>query len=227
LQEERVRTRAGSTVAAVVVVEAVRAALLGPEVPREHEPASPQLPEVEGSDARLWLFLGPRAAFPTGGMGPSAHGAFGIAVEPDLGLRLAASAWLPLTTARWTERDVAAETQATLVLGRAGYQLLRGDDGVIDAGLGAGLLSLSVEGQVGNGLLTTSDRLVTGVYFVHAGAAWNVASWMRLRGGALWGLSTPRPVVTIDGSPSAAWGRMFVAAALSAELGLSLSSGAP
>jgi hypothetical protein len=173
--------------------------------------------------ARLWLGGGLAGAVAEGGMGPGAQGAFSLAVEPFERWRLAADLLLPITENEWNDGPAVGEATVTLVLGKVAYAPLSGSFGAADAGLGAGLVALALQGEASPPLVTHSERLYAAVYFAHASGAWNIAPWMRLRTTLLAGASAPRPVARIAGEESATWGRPFAGAIVTAELGVALS----
>ena len=174
---------------------------------------------------KLWLSGGAAATSPAGGIGATAHGAFGVNVAPSSTWNVSAYALLPATENELSGAEGQAELNASLFLAQFGYSPVDlGSRWLVDFGLGAGLLSLGMRAEATAPFTGQEDRLFAGLYFLHAGAAWSATSWFRMRASALGGLSAPRPVVRFDGHEVAAWGRLFGAAALTAEFGVPLSA---
>ncbi len=174
--------------------------------------------------SKLWLLGGIAGTWPAGAIGATAQGMLGAELEPARRVTLAARAFLPLTENNLVEKEGSADVNVSLFTADAAYTLFEPGSAVsVGAGLGAGVLVLDMQGEATAPLAGQSERTTAALGFVQANLAWSAASWLRFRLSLLGGSSAPRPVVRFADREVAAWGRLFVAAALSSEFGLTLS----
>ena len=178
---------------------------------------------------RLWLTGGLAATQAEGGMGATGHAALGLRLEPARRFSLAAHALLPVTENSLSGPEGTADVNVNLFLAELGYTLFEpADSWSVQAGAGAGVAVLAMQGEAALPLSGQSDRLTAGIYFAQGGVAWSVASWLRVTGMVLGGVSAPRPVARFSEREVATWGRAFAGAMLSSEFGLALTqSGKP
>jgi hypothetical protein len=197
---------------------------------RSRESAPP--PERDRGAARprgtkppeLWVSGGLAATQPAGGLGGTLHAAFGARVEPIPRFAIAARALVPLTENNLSGPEGSADANVNLFLGKLSYMLAEPAKNLaLEAGLGAGVVVLAMNAEAAPPRTATTDRLTAGVYFLHAGAAWSLASWFRLSGLVLGGVAAPRPVLRFEGREVTSWGRPFAGVGLATEFGLPLA----
>jgi hypothetical protein len=173
---------------------------------------------------RLWLSAGLAGTQAAGGMGPTGHAALGLRLEPAPRFGLAAHALLPVTENSFDGPEGSADASVNLFLAELGYTLFEpADTWSVQAGIGAGVAVLTMQGEAAQPLSGQSDRLTSGLYFAHGGFTWSVASWLRVTGMLFGGMSAPRPVARFSEREVATWGRAFAGAMVSSEFGLALS----
>jgi hypothetical protein len=177
-----------------------------------------------GAEARLFLSGGLGVSQPAGGVSGSLHGALGVRLEPVRRFAAAAHAFLPLTENSLSEPEGSADVNVNLFLGQIDYALLEPARTLeLNAGLGAGVVVLAMQGEAQQPRTGQEQRTIAGVYFLDSSLAWSLTPWFRLRATVLGGLSAPRPVLRFENRAVASWGRAFAAAALTSEFGLPLS----
>jgi len=187
-------------------------------------PNADRTPRAGEQWSKLWLLGGIAGTWPAGAIGATAQGVLGAELEPARRVTLAARAFLPLTENNLVEREGSADVNVSLFTADAAYTLLEsGSKLSLLAGLGAGVLVLDMQGEATEPLAGQSERTAVALGFAQASVAWSAASWLRFRLSLLGGSSAPRPVVRFADREVAAWGRLFVAAAVSSEFGLALS----
>jgi hypothetical protein len=113
--------------------------------------------------------------------------------------------------------------QVNLFLAELGYRFAPSARLQPEIGPGAGLVVLPMEAEASSPREAHTDDVVTGVYFVHAGAGYTLTSWLRLRAVLRAGVSAPRPVLRFSERDVAAWGRGFFSGSLDAEFQVPLS----
>jgi len=179
-----------------------------------------------GEAPMLALLAGGGASVAAGGLGAVPAVALGLRAEPGFGLAISGRALIPLTDATVSTAEGEADVDVQLFLGDIALRLLAPSPAfVVEAGAGGGFGLLPVDAEAVAPYEAANDRLVTGLFYLHAGAGFSVTSWLRLRAVVRAGLNAPRPVVRFDGEEVASWGRAFTAATLEGELGWALSSG--
>ena len=199
-------------------------ALQSPEPARSPERDRGAARNQNAPSPKLWATGGLAATAPGGGLGATLHAAFGARVEPMPRFNIAAQALLPLSENNLTGPEGSADASVSLFLGKLGFALVEPARNLsIEGGLGAGVVVLSMNAETEPPRSATTDRMTAGVYFVHAGAVWSLASWFRLTMALLGGVSAPRPVLRFDGRDVASWGRPFGGIGLSTEFGLPLA----
>jgi hypothetical protein len=159
-------------------------------------------------------------------MGATPGVALGLRLEPVARWAASLHALLPVAENDVFAPEGTASIRVNLLFAELGYRLAAPSAAIEpEAGLGAGLVILPMEGETVAPHQAHSDRLVAGIYFLQVGAGFALEPWLRLRAGARLGLSAPRPTIEFSDREVAAWGRGFLVATLEAEFQLPLSSG--
>jgi hypothetical protein len=189
--------------------------------------ASRAAPAAVSPPARLWLSAGIAATAATGGLGGTAQAALGLRADPGGRVGFAFDALIPLTENEIQEPEGEGDVLATMLLARLGYAPFElGQSFAFDAGVGGGVLMLTMEGEAQAPALGNTERTLSGLGLIYASGGWVATSWFSLRANVFGGFSAPRPVVRFLEREVATWGRPFVSGVLVAEFGLGLSNGA-
>jgi hypothetical protein len=200
------------------------------DLARSPEPArAPERDRVlarggRSSPPKLWASGGLAASAPAGGLGATLHAAFGARIEPTSRFSLSAQALLPVTENNLNRPEGSADANVSLFFGKLSYGFAQPARNLsVEGGLGAGVVVLSMNAEAQPPRSAATDRLTAGVYFLHGGAVWTLASWFRLSAALLGGVSAPRPVLRFEGREVATWGRPFAGFGLATEFGLPLA----
>lgn len=175
---------------------------------------------ARGARWQFWLNGGLSALRAGGGLGTMIHGLLGIRLEPGGGWGAGALVLLPLASNELQQPEGEAEVSVTAYLLQASYahQLGAGWQGAL--AMGPGLAVLPLAATATPPLTGNTDRLLCGIGTLELSLSRPLASWIRLQGSLLVGITAPRPVLSFAGREAAAWGRALGVLALRVELGL-------
>jgi hypothetical protein len=207
-----------SAIVSLWAVEALRASLVAPAAPPRSEvvaaPAPPSPPE-----RRVALHIGSAVTSGPGGMGPAAEVLLGarLALAGGVGGELFTS--LPTVPTR-LERASGTATVSRGLAAVGAYLSAGRNEARWSAQLGAGaaLTVVRVSGSGSDGYVGRVDQVTAGGPYVRLGAAARLSRAFRLRLDGMAGALFPQPTIFFAGERVAAWGRPWLAAALSGEV---------
>ena len=172
----------------------------------------------------LWTRGGVGGVWATGGLTPTLEGVLGASLEVS-GLQLGISALVPLSSSDVSAREGEAEVYVASVALEVSFARELSPAWRLSTGPGAGLLVVSLQGEAAESFRARDDRLLAGVYYWQGGLTWSLSETVRLRGGAILGVSAPRPVLRFDQRSVASLGPLLGGLMLQVELGLLLGGG--
>ncbi len=208
-----------------------------PETHTQNPPASPPSPAAESPTAAP---AGPRATSATaetartaemgaqagvgtllspGGPGPELH--IWLSLHRFFGRRFGLAADIALPVVRSTLDGPEGRAKiGTAMAGLAFLSRLRlpPTSWFLNAGLGAAILHVGVDGEAVQTLMSSSTGVLTGAGYARVDGGYAPADWLRLGLHVLGGVSLDRVHFQFAGNDAGVWGRAFAAAALFAEL---------